>query len=162
MKHLLKSMTLCVMMLLTAVVAMAQGDVTAKWDFKNDLPEGIQAATNYQKTTVDIPSTVEGVSMHVDATKGKLYCVGRNNAQFNENTVLQVPVKSTRDVVVVENYPTYQSYTIGGVAATADVNEHRATTDEVAKGYVEIVATATVYLYGVQVTFVSAVSEKEL
>lgn len=128
MKHLLKSMTLCVMMLLTAAVAMAQGDVTAKWDFKNDLPEGIQAATNYQKTTVDIPSTVEGVSMHVDATKGKLYCVGRNNAQFNENTVLQVPVKSTRDVVVVENYPTYQSYTIGGVAATADVNEHRATT----------------------------------
>lgn len=162
MKHLLKSMTLCVMMLLTAAVAMAQGDVTAKWDFKNDLPEGIQAATNYQKTTVDIPSTVEGVSMHVDATKGKLYCVGRNNAQFNENTVLQVPVKSTRDVVVVENYPTYQSYTIGGVAATADVNEHRATTDEVAKGYVEIVATATVYLYSVQVTFVSAVSEKEL
>ena len=153
---------LCVMMLFTAVVAMAQGDVTAKWDFKNDLPEGIQAATNYQKTTVDIPSTVEGVSMHVDATKGKLYCVGRNNAQFNENTVLQVPVKSTRDVVVVENYPTYQSYTIGGVAATADVNEHRATTDEVAKGYVEIVATATVYLYSVQVTFVSAVSEKEL
>ena len=71
--------------------------------------------------------------MHVDATKGKLYCVGRNNAQFNENTVLQVPVKSTRDVVVVENYPTYQSYTIGGVAATADVNEHRATTDEVAQ-----------------------------
>ena len=162
MKHLLKSMTLCVMMLLTAAVAMAQGDVTAKWDFKNDLPEGIQAATNYQKTTVDIPSTVEGVSMHVDATKGKLYCVGRNNAQFNENTVLQVPVKSTRDVVVVENYPTYQSYTIGGVAATADVNEHRATTDEVAKGYVEIVATATVYLYSVQVTFVSAVSVKEL
>ena len=92
MKHLLKSLTLCVMMLLTAAVAMAQGDVTAKWDFKNDLPEGIQAATNYQKTTVDIPSTVEGVSMHVDATKGKLYCVGRNNAQFNENTVLQVPV----------------------------------------------------------------------
>ena len=162
MKHLLKSMTLCVMMLLTAAVAMAQGDVTAKWDFKNDLPEGIQAATNYQKTTVDIPSTVEGVSIHVDATKGKLYCVGRNNAQFNENTVLQVPVKSTRDVVVVENYPTYQSYTIGGVAATADVNEHRATTDEVAKGYVEIVATATVYLYSVQVTFVSAVSVKEL
>ena len=162
MKHLLHSLTLCVVMLFAAIVAKAQGDVTAKWDFKNDLPEGIQTATNYQKTTVDIPSTVEGVSMHVDATNGKLYCVGRNNAQFNEGTKLQVPVKSTRDIVVVENYPNFQGYTIGGVAATADVNEHRATTDEVAKGYVEIVATASGYLYSVQVTFVSAISTKEL
>ena len=149
-------------MLFAAIVAKAQGDVTAKWDFKNDLPEGIQAATNYQGTTVDIPSTVEGIVMHVDATKGKLYCVGRNNAQFNEGTKLQVPVKSTRDIVVVENYPNYQSYTIGGVAATADVTEHRATTNEVAKGYVEIVGTATSYLYSVQVTFVSAITTKEI
>ena len=155
-------MTMLVMMLMLSAMAKAQGDVTAKWDFKNDLPEGIQAATNYEKTTVDIPSTVEGVSMHVDATVGKLNCVGRNNAQFNENTILQVPVKSTRDIVVVENYPTYQGYTIGGVAATSDVNEHRATTDEVAKGYVEIVGTATSYIYSVQVTFVSAISTKEL
>ena len=65
MKHLLHSLTLCVVMLFAAIVAKAQGDVTAKWDFKNDLPEGIQAATNYQKTTVDIPSTVEGVSMQI-------------------------------------------------------------------------------------------------
>ncbi len=150
------------MTLMLSTLAKAQGDVTAKWDFKNDLPEGIQAATNCQKTTADIASTVEGVSMHVDATSGKLYCVGRNNAQFNEGTKLQVPVKSTRDIVVVENYPNYQGYTIGGVAATADVNEHRATTDEVAKGYVEIVATAGCYIYSVQVTFVSAISTKEL
>lgn len=162
MKHLLNSLTLLVMMLMLSMMAKAQGDVTAKWDFKNDLPEGIQAATNYQGKAVDIPSTVVGVSMHVDATKGKLYCVGRNNAQFNEGTILQVPVKSTRDIVTVENYPNYQSYTIGGVAATADVNEHRATTDEVAKGYVEIVGTATSYLYSVQVTYVSAITTKEL
>ncbi len=155
-------MTIFVMMLMLSTIAKAQGDVTAKWDFKNDLPEGIQAATNYQKTTVDISSTVEGVSMHVDATSGKLYCVGRNNAQFNEGTKLQVPVKSTRDIVTVENYPSYQGYTIGGVAATADVNEHRATTDEVAKGYVEIVATSGCYIYSVQVTYVSAISTKEL
>ncbi len=162
MKHLLNSMTLCVMMLLLSVMAKAQGDVTAKWDFKNDLPEGIQAATNYQKTTVDVPSTVEGVSMHVDASNGKLYCIGRNNAQFNAGTILQIPVKSTRDIVTVENYPNYRSYTIGGEEATEDVNSHRATTDEVAKGYVEVVATGGCYIYSVQVTFVSAVQNKQL
>lgn len=162
MNNFLRTLTFCVIALLSAVSVKAQGDVTAKWDFKNDLPAGIQETTNYQKTTVDIPSTVEGVSMHVDATNGKLYCIGRNNAQFNSGTILQVPVKSTRDIVVVENYPNYRGYTVGGVAATADVNEHRATTDEVAKGYVEIKATDSGYLYGVQVTFVSAIATKEL
>ena len=161
MKHLLNSLTLCVVMLLSAIAAKAQ-DVTAKWDFKNDLPAGIQAATNYQKTTADIPSTVDGVSMHVDATNGKLNCVGRDNAQFNAGTILQVPVKSTRDIVVVENYPSYTAYTVGGVASETDKNEHRATTAEVEKGYVEIVSTGTVYLYSVQVTFVSAIASKEL
>ena len=105
MNNFLRTLTFCVIALLSAVSVKAQGDVTAKWDFKNDLPAGIQETTNYQKTTVDIPSTVEGVSMHVDATNGKLYCIGRNNAQFNSGTILQVPVKSTRDIVVVRTIP---------------------------------------------------------
>ena len=63
MNNFLRTLTFCVIALLSAVSVKAQGDVTAKWDFKNDLPAGIQETTNYQKTTVDIPSTVEGVSM---------------------------------------------------------------------------------------------------
>ena len=161
MKHLLNSLTLCVMMLFAAIVAKAQGDVTAKWDFKNDQPSGIQSAATFEKNTGNIPSTVEGVSLYVDATNGKFKNNG-NNVQFNQGTILQVPVKSTRDIVVVENYPGYKAYTVGGKASDTDTNEHRATVDEVAKGYVEVVATGNGYLYSVQVTFVSAITTKEL
>lgn len=159
-KQLQRLGTLC-LLICCALFAKAQ-DVTAQWNFKNDVPSGIQAATNYQGTTADIASDVDGVTMHVDATNGKLYCIGRDNAQFNSGTILQVPVKSTRDIVTVENHPNYTAYTIGGVAVTADKTEHKATTAEVAQGYVEIVSTGTVYLYSVQVTFVSAIQEKAL
>jgi len=152
--------TLC-LLLCCALFAKAQ-DVTAVWDFKNDNPTGIRDATTYEGTTADIASTVDGVVMHVDATKGKLYCKDRDNAQFNSGTKLQVPVKSTRDIVTVENYAGYTNYTIGGVAVTADKTEHKATTAEVAQGYVEIVSTGTCYLYSIQVTFVSAIQEKAL
>lgn len=160
-KHLLRLGALC-LLLCCAVMAGAQ-DVTALWDFKNNVPEGIQAATNYQKTTADIPSTVDGITMHVDATNGKLYCKGRDNAQFNAGTILQVPVKSAKDVVTVTNYHGYTSYTVGGVAASdTDVTEHRATTAEAAQGYVEVVATGGCYLYSVQVVQVSTIQEKTL
>ena len=58
---------LCLSLILTTVVR-AQGDVTASWDFENDLPAGIQSATNYQGVTADIPSTVEGIAMQPTAS----------------------------------------------------------------------------------------------
>lgn len=162
MKELFKSFGALMLMLLVSCVVNAQEDITAEWNFENDLPAGICAATNYQKVTADVPSTVEGITMHVDATNGKLYCVGRNNAQFNQGTILQIPVKSTRDIVTVKGYPGYVNYTIGGVAAEADLVEHKATTAEVAQGYVEVVGTGGSYLYGLKVVHVSAVQEKPL
>ena len=62
---------LCLMLVLT-IAAKAQGDVTALWDFKNNIPEGINAATAIEKTTGEVQSTVEGISLFVDATNGKL------------------------------------------------------------------------------------------
>ena len=109
----------------------------------------------------DITSTVDGILLHVDATKGKLK--GRDtDAQFNTGTILQVPVKSAKDIVTVTSYPGYHNYTIGGVAATEDATDHKATTAEVAKGYVEVVATGGCYLYNVKVVQVSAIQEKAL
>lgn len=147
-------------MLLFAFIAKAQ-DVTAIWDFQHNVPEGINAATNFQGKVGDITSTVDGILLHVDATNGKLK--GRDtDAQFNTGTILQVPVKSAKDIVTVTSYPGYHNYTIGGVAATEDATDHKATTAEVAKGYVEVVATGGCYLYNVKVVQVSAIQEKAL
>ena len=158
-RNLLRLRLLCLMMLF-AFIAKAQ-DVTALWDFQHNLPEGINEATNFQSKTGDIASTVDGILMHVDATNGKLK--GRqNDAQFNQGTILQVPVKSAKDIVTVTSYPGYHNYTIGGVAATEDATDHKATTAEAAKGYVEVAATGGCYLYNVKVVQVSAIQEKTL
>ena len=148
------------LLLVFAFIAKAQ-DVTAIWDFQHNVPEGINTATNFQGKVGDITSTVDGILLHVDATNGKLK--GRDtDAQFNTGTILQVPVKSAKDIVTVTSYPGYHNYTIGGVAATEDVTDHKATTAEVAKGYVEVVATGGCYLYNVKVVQVSAIQEKAL
>lgn len=148
------------LLLVFAFIAKAQ-DVTAIWDFQHNVPEGINTATNFQGKVGDITSTVDGILLHVDATKGKLK--GRDtDAQFNTGTILQVPVKSAKDIVTVTSYPGYHNYTIGGVAATEDATDHKATTSEVAKGYVEVVATGGCYLYNVKVVQVSAIQEKPL
>ena len=148
------------LLLVFAFIAKAQ-DVTAIWDFQHNVPEGINTATNFQGKVGDITSTVDGILLHVDATKGKLK--GRDtDAQFNTGTILQVPVKSAKDIVTVTSYPGCHNYTIGGVAATEDATDHKATTAEVAKGYVEVVATGVCYLYNVKVVQVSAIQEKAL
>ena len=157
-QNLLKLGMIC-LMLVFSFIAKAQ-DVTATWDFQHNLPEGINS-TNIQKGEGDVASNVEGISLHVNATTGKL--AGRtSDAQFNQGTIIQVPVKSAKDVVTVTSYPNYHNYTVGGPAATADVTEHKATTAEVAQGYVEIIGTATSYLYNIKVVHVSAIQEKAL
>ena len=148
------------LLLVFAFIAKAQ-NVTAVWDFQNNLPEGINTAANFQGKEGDLASTVEGITMHVNATQGKLK--GRtSDAQFNTGTILQIPVKSANDVVTVTSYPNYHNLTVGGKAATADVTEYKATSAEVAKGYVEVVATAQSYLYQIKVVHVSAIQEKAL
>lgn len=157
-QNLLKLGMIC-LMLVFSFIAKAQ-DVTATWDFQHNLPEGINS-TNIQKGEGDVASNVEGISLHVNATTGKL--AGRtSDAQFNQGTIIQVPVKSAKDVVTVTSYPNYHNYTVGGTAATADVTEHKATTAEVAQGYVEIIGTAASYLYNIKVVHVSAIQEKAL
>ena len=148
------------LLLVFACIAKAQ-DVTAIWDFQNNKPGGINAATNFEGKTGEVNSTMDGIIMRVDATTGKL--TGRtSDAQFNAGTKLQIPVKSAKDVVTVTSYPNYHNYTVGGIAATTDVTEHKATSAEVTQGYVEVIATATSYLYQIKVVQVSAIQEKAL
>ncbi|RGW70689.1 pectinesterase family protein [Segatella copri] len=160
MKRNLLRLGLLSLLLVFAFIAKAQ-NVTAVWDFQKNLPEGINTAANFQGKEGDLASTVEGITMHVNATQGKLK--GRTfDAQFNTGTILQIPVKSANDVVTVTSYPNYHNLTVGGKAATEDVTEYNATSAEVAKGYVEVVATGQSYLYQIKVVHVSAIQEKAL
>ena len=160
MKKDLLRLGLLSLLLAFAFIAKAQ-NVTAVWDFQKNLPEGINTAANFQGKEGDLASTVEGITMHVNATNGKLK--GRtSDAQFNTGAILQIPVKSANDVVTVTTYPNYHYLTVGGKAATADVTEYKATSAEVTKGYVEVVATGGCYLYQVKVVHVSAIQEKAL
>ena len=160
MKRNLLRLGLLSLLLVFAFIAKAQ-NVTAVWDFQKNLPEGINTAANFQGKEGDLASTVEGITMHVNATQGKLK--GRtSDAQFNTGTILQIPVKSAKDVVTVTTFPNYHNLTVGGKAATADVTEYNATSAEVAKGYVEVVATGQSYLYQIKVVHVSAIQEKAL
>ncbi len=160
MKKNLLRFRLLSLLLVFAFIAKAQ-NVTAVWDFQNNLPEGINTAANFQGKEGDLASTVEGITMHVNATQGKLK--GRTtDAQFNAGTILQIPVKSANDMVTVTTYPNYHNLTVGGKTATEDVTEYNATSAEVAKGYVEVVATGGCYLYQVKVVHVSAIQEKAL
>ena len=160
MKRNLLRFGLLSLLLVFACIAKAQ-DVTAIWDFQNNKPGGINAATNFEGKTGKVNSTMDGIIMRVDATTGKL--TGRtSDAQFNAGTKLQIPVKSAKDVVTVTSYPNYHNYTVGGIAATTDVTEHKATSAEVTQGYVEVIATATSYLYQIKVVQVSAIQEKAL
>ena len=160
MKRNLLRLGLLSLLLVFAFIAKAQ-NVTAVWDFQNNLPEGINTAANFQGKEGDLASTIEGITMHINATQGKLK--GRtSDVQFNAGTILQIPVKSANDVVTVTSYPNYHNLTVGGKAATEDVTEYNATSAEVAKGYVEVVATGQSYLYQIKVVHVSAIQEKAL
>lgn len=154
MKSNLKQFALLCLLLMLAIAAKA-GDVTATWDFKT-MAAG---AVHYEGNAGTVASDVEGVELTVDATKGKLKSRG-SDAQFNKNTIIRIPVKSTRDHVSIISYPGYHNYTVDGTAADADTVWHKATTQEVASGYVEVVGTGGSYLYKIQVTHVSPLQEK--
>lgn len=162
MRKSLLRVTLMCLFAAFAIIAKAQGDVIATWDWENNSPLGICSSTNFEGVSADLQSNVDGVVLHVDATNGKFSAGSNNYAQFNQGTVLHVPVKSANDVVTVKSYPGQYNYTVGGVAATADVTTYNANSADVEKGYVEIIATSTAYVYSIQVKFASSIQEKEL
>lgn len=160
-RNLLRFGLLCLMMVF-AFIAKAQ-DVTAEWNFKANLPEGIQSI-QVEKSVTAIASTVKGIEMTVDATNGKLK--GRSaDAQINMGTILKVPVKSSRDIVTIMNYGNEKyraTFTIGETSSSDENIEHNATVDEAAQGYVQIEVTENGYFYGVKLVQASALQEKTL
>lgn len=159
-KQLLRLGILCLFVLL-ACAAKAQ-NVVATWDFQNHVPATL-ASVSIEKSTGEVASDVEGVSLFVDATNGK-FAVRSSDVQINAGTIIHVPVNNARDVIAVTTYPSYHDFTIGGTKVNADYTEYTATSTEAAQGYVEIIATGSIYLYKITATFISdtGIQEKEI
>ena len=136
-KQMQRAIAFC-FMLLGSIVALADNVVTAEWNWQDNLPAGICDATNFERKTGTLASTVDGISMFVDATNGKFNSVGRNNAQCNQGTVLQIPVVSTQDVVTVVGYPNYFTYNFNGGDDLTNENSYTATRTDVKRGYVAV------------------------
>lgn len=161
MTKILRQMTMLCLLAMVATITTAQNETTALWDFQNVNPATLVDEANLQGKTGTVKSTLDGIVMTVDATNGKLK-QRDSDAQFNQGTILRVPVKSAWDIVTVTAYPKYHNYTIGGIAADTDVTEHKATASEVVQGYVEIVSTGSSYLYCIKTEFISPIQEKQL
>lgn len=159
-KQLLRLGILCLFVLL-ACAAKAQ-NVVATWDFQNHVPATL-ASVSIEKSTGEVASDVEGVSLFVDATNGK-FAVRSSDVQINAGTIIHVPVNNARNVIAVTTYPSCHDFTIGGTKVNADYTEYTATSTEAAQGYVEIIATGSIYLYKITATFISdtGIQEKEI
>ena len=155
MKKNLQRLSLLCILAMVGMLTKAE-TVSATWDWQNGLPSTI-TETNIQGTdaTGTVASDVEGISLSVQAstagTNIKLQYNSNGYAQFNSGTLIKVPVISDKDVVTVVSYPGQFKYTVGGTEATDNTTEHTATADEAKQGYVEIIATATAYLYSIKV-----------
>lgn len=133
---------------------LAAYPITVNWDWQNEIPAST-SSVNIQNTIGTVESDVDGYVLTVDATvtNGKL-AAGSNNtgkyAQFNNGTIIKVPVGSTKDKVTVISYPGQFKYTVGGTAATANETEYSVTASDVTQGFVEIVATGGAYIFSIK------------
>lgn len=116
-------------------------DFVASWDWTKK-PAALN--TTIQNTTGWLSADKE-ITMFVDASAGKL-AVNGDNAQFNINTRLLVPVYGTEDKISVVGYPDLTAYSIHGTEYTGDVSDIKVSAADVAQGYIEITATANKYI----------------
>ena len=145
--------------------------IYAKWNF---VPDGYPSITIQKKVENLTANEGEQLVMVVDATIGKLSDnSGKSRAQINKGTKLRVPVVSGKDVVEVNvandtgNNRACYYFTINGDQMTSPTVSHKATADEVDKGYVEIEAagydgsSSNTYIYYVSVTQYPPVFEEK-
>ena len=134
---------------LLLLVLGAANAITVKWDWENNIPDGIRSFTAIQNATGSIASNVDGISLYVDATSGKLGPNG-GTPQFTAGTIIRVPVVSTSDEVTIKCYPGDYTYyvKINSTEYTTQTTTYTATAADVEKGYVEILSGCA-YLYSV-------------
>ncbi len=131
--------------LLFLATSSASATITAKWDWKNQIPASITEANSEGAGAAFIePSNVDGVMLSVSGIESTTYVKMAYNssgyAQVNVGTQIHVPVVSTEDVVTVD-IAANPAYTyVGGEQATGVQVIHKPTSDEVSQGYVVVEA----------------------
>lgn len=129
--------------------------VTATWNLK----VSGYITTDIQNTTTSLTANV-GAPLEMVVITGKLGAkLGAGNgswSQFNEGTILRIPVVSTSDVVSAKIYidgsrpANYVS--IGGISMQQAEETYNVTSADVSRGYVEIKAVGNTYISHVGVT----------
>ena len=109
----------------------------ASWNWTKK-PAALNKEINY---SVGWLSADNGISMYVDASASKLYAVGRDNAQFNKNARLLVPVYGINDEVAVIGFPGYTGFSIHGENYTSDATGIKVNAEDVMQGYIVITST---------------------
>ena len=120
---------------------MPASGITANWDWVNSNPASISSIQLQQNSgdPIAVASDQAGISLYF--VSGKLWANG-SVAQFNNGTILRVPVTSTADFITVaaNNNGFNEGYRIGEIDYTTYTNTYRATSTDVEAGYVEIVS----------------------
>ena len=126
---------------------------TVTWDWHNKIPASIVGSVIEGKKGT-LPSGVDGVELDVDASKGKLAWrenSGNHDAQFNNGTIISVPIRHTGDIVTVVARSNKTAYTIGGIQSTGSPFVYTATAADAKAGKVDIKSTGSPYLYSITV-----------
>ena len=125
--------------------------VTATWNLK----VSGYITTDIQNTTTSLTANV-GAPLEMVVITGKLGAGNGSWSQFNEGTILRIPVVSTSDVVSAKIYidgsrpANYVS--IGGISMQQAEETYNVTSADVSRGYVEIKAVGDTYISHVGVT----------
>lgn len=123
---------------------MPVSTVTAKWDWVNNIPTGIQTTATVQNNTSTINSNIDGISLYVDAkASGAKLQSNVGNAQFNLGTILHVLGVVQDDILTVEsNSYNFEKIRIGGNDYTDRITKYIVTAADASQGYVEIVSVS--------------------
>ena len=111
----------------------------AKWDWKTMGPSS-ELNKTISSTLKWLPSDVPGISMYV-GTSGGTYRANGSNVQLSKDSKLIIPVYGENDRLTVEGYPAYINYSVNGRNYTTNLINYKVTSENVAKGYIEIVST---------------------
>ena len=139
------------------VIAYVKVEYDAVWDFKEANPSTI-TTTKIEGKTGTVVSNQEAVSLTVDATNGKLEYNASGYAQFNNGTIIKVPVVNVGSIITVVSYSGQSKYTIGAgdgmvpADTSTDKDVYTVTAADVEKGYVEIIATGGAYIYSISLS----------
>lgn len=158
-KHLLRFSTLCLLTMM-AVMSKAHGnyaDVTATWDFEHDCA-GLNGSSSSLTT---IASDVDGILLTLG---GGTFRDNGNSYQFQKGLIMQIPVKTAKDIITVIGYPGYTAYFIGSDEGTGNAPDvtHKVTSAEVAQGYAVLTAGDNCYIKTLKVVQRSGYEEKTL